>query len=35
MIGEYTVKIGNKIFEYTNANDIPKKFKEVFEREQK
>ena len=26
MIGEYTVKIDNKIFEYTNANDIPKKF---------
>ena len=26
MIGEYTVKIGNKLFDYTNANDIPKKF---------
>ena len=26
MIGEYTVKIGDKIFEYTNVNDIPKKF---------
>ena len=65
MIGEYTVKIGNKLFDYTNVNDIPekfdhlikfiptepsephtqvdhdyintipKKFKEVFEREQK
>ena len=65
MIGEYTVKIGDKLFDYTNANDIhkkfdhlikfipteppephtqadhdyintfPKKFKEVFEREQK
>ena len=65
MIGEYIVKIGDKLFNYTNANDIPekfdhlikfipteppepqtqadhddintfpKKFKEVFEREQK
>jgi len=26
MIGEYTVKIGDKLFDYTNANDIPKKF---------
>ena len=26
MIGEYTVKIGDELFEYTNANDIPKKF---------
>ena len=26
MIGEYTVKIGNKLFDYTNANDIPKEF---------
>ena len=26
MIGEYTVKIGDKIFEYTNVNDIPEKF---------
>jgi hypothetical protein len=26
MIGEYTVKIGDKIFEYTNVDDIPKKF---------
>ena len=26
MIGEYIVKIGDKLFEYTNANDIPEKF---------
>ena len=26
MIGEYTVKIGDKIFEYTNLDDIPEKF---------
>ena len=26
MIGEYTVKIGNKLFDYTNVNDIPKEF---------
>ena len=26
MIGEYTIKIGDKLFEYTNVNDIPKKF---------
>ena len=26
MIGEYTVKIGDKLFDYTNANDIPEKF---------
>ena len=26
MIGEYTVKIGNKLFDYTNVDDIPKKF---------
>tara|TARA_B100000475_G_C14849650_1_gene252809 strand:- start:354 stop:560 length:207 start_codon:yes stop_codon:yes gene_type:complete len=26
MIGEYTVKINDELFEYTNANDIPKKF---------
>ena len=26
MQGEYVVKIDNKTFEYTDANDIPKKF---------
>ena len=26
MIGEYTVKIGNKLFDYTNVDDIPEKF---------
>jgi hypothetical protein len=26
MIGEYTVKIGNKLFNYTNVDDIPEKF---------
>jgi|TARA_B100001094_G_scaffold105078_1_gene101244 hypothetical protein len=26
MIGEYTVKIGDKLFDYTNVNDIPEKF---------
>tara|TARA_B110000285_G_C14560156_1_gene353127 strand:- start:290 stop:487 length:198 start_codon:yes stop_codon:yes gene_type:complete len=26
MIGEYIIKIGDKLFEYTNTNDIPKKF---------
>ena len=26
MIGEYTVKIGNKLFNYTNVNDIPEEF---------
>ena len=26
MIGEYTVKIGNKLFDYTNVSDIPEKF---------
>ena len=26
MIGEYTVKIGNKLFDYTNVNDIPEEF---------
>ena len=26
MEGEYSVKIGNKVFDYTNANDIPEKF---------
>ena len=26
MQGEYSVKIGNKVFDYTNANDIPEKF---------
>ena len=26
MIGEYTVKIGNKLFDYTNVDDIPKEF---------
>ena len=26
MIGEYTVKIGDKLFDYTNANDIPEEF---------
>ena len=26
MEGEFTVKIGKKLFEYTNANDIPEKF---------
>ena len=29
MIGEYTVKIGDKIFEYTNVDDIPKKFDDL------
>ena len=35
MIGEYIVKIGNKLFDYTNVDDIPEKFKEVFAREQR
>ena len=26
MIGEYTVMIGDKLFHYTNVNDIPEKF---------
>ena len=26
MIGEYIIKIGDKLFEYTNINDIPEKF---------
>ena len=26
MIGEYTVKIGKKLFNYTNVNDIPEEF---------
>ena len=26
MIGEYTVKIGNRLFDYTNVNDIPEEF---------
>ena len=26
MIGEYIVKIGNKLFDYTNVNDIPEEF---------
>ena len=26
MIGEYIVKIGNKLFDYTNVDDIPKEF---------
>ena len=26
MIGEYTVKIGDKLFDYTNVIDIPKEF---------
>ena len=26
MIGEYIVKIGNKLFDYTNVSDIPEKF---------
>ena len=26
MIGEYIVKIGNKLFDYTNVDDIPEKF---------
>jgi hypothetical protein len=26
MQGEYSVKIGNKVFDYTNINDIPRKF---------
>ena len=26
MIGEYTVKIGDKLFDYTNVDDIPEKF---------
>ena len=26
MIGEYTVKIGNKLFDYTNVDDIPEEF---------
>ena len=26
MQGQYVVKIDNKTFEYTDANDIPKKF---------
>jgi len=26
MIGEYTVKIGKKLFDYTNVDDIPKEF---------
>ena len=26
MIGEYIVKIGNKLFDYTNVDDIPEEF---------
>ena len=26
MIGEYTVKIGDKLFDYTNVIDIPEEF---------
>ena len=26
MEGEYSVKIGDKVFHYTNADDIPEKF---------
>jgi len=26
MQGEYTVKIGNKLFDYTNVDDIPEEF---------
>ena len=26
MIGEYTVKIGDKLFNYKNVDDIPEKF---------
>ena len=26
MQGEYSVKIGDKVFNYTNADDIPEKF---------
>ena len=26
MEGEYSVKIGDKVFNYTNADDIPEKF---------
>ena len=26
MIGEYTVKIGKKLFDYTNVDDIPEEF---------
>ena len=26
MIGEYIIKIGDKLFEYTNTNDLPEKF---------
>ena len=26
MIGKYTVKIGEKLFDYTNVDDIPEKF---------
>ena len=26
MIGEYTDKIGNKLFDYTNVDDIPEEF---------
>ena len=26
MEGEFIVKIGNKVFDYTNVNDIPEKF---------
>ena len=35
MIGEYTVKIGNKLFDYTNANDIPKEFDHLINLESK
>ena len=35
MIGEYTVKIGDELFEYTNANDIPKKFDHLIKFVQK
>ena len=31
MIGEYTVKIGDKLFDYTKANDIPEKFDHLME----
>ena len=30
MIGEYTVKIGDKLFDYTNVNDIPAKFDHII-----
>ena len=31
MEGRYSVKIGDKVFNYTNADDIPEKFDHLIE----